>query len=385
MNSVINKYEIDLASNNNYFFVTAIQGDGHSTRYVELSILENQQAYIISEDVQPTIRGTKPDNNTIFNTCEIVGENIIRFEITPQMTAVNGSGQYEIALMSKYQNSTLTTFPFNIVIKRSSIDPNSVTSSNEFTVLVQATLDANKATENANTAADNTNKATADCRDTIKKANDKITEIGNVESDFKAAESIRVSNENTRISNEDARKQAETQRNTTFNQKVTEVNTAKSNAEKATANANTATTNANKATADCNTVIKKATDKITEIGNVEDDFKTAEALRVQQEENRQANENVRKTAETDRQTEFNQKSSAMSAATSGCNEITAEVQRKLANGEFNGKDGAVASLEGGQYVFQIVNDHLCILFEDGTTVPDYKINDSGHLVLDFTY
>lgn len=112
---LIQQYTVDFASSNNFVFVKGIQGDGYGTRYVDIALLNDTQPYLINSDaVVVVIRGTKPDNKAIFNECEILNNNTIRAEITQQMSAVAGKGDYEISIMDKVENRTLTSFPFSL-------------------------------------------------------------------------------------------------------------------------------------------------------------------------------------------------------------------------------------------------------------------------------
>ena len=135
---LIQQYTVDFASNNNFLFVKGIQGDGYGTRYVDISLLNDIQPYIIDPDVvEVVIRGTKPDNKTVFNSCEIINSNTIRAEITQQMSAVAGKSDYEISIIAKEENRTLTSFPFFIMISKSSFDVGYVVSSDEFGLLIE--------------------------------------------------------------------------------------------------------------------------------------------------------------------------------------------------------------------------------------------------------
>lgn len=132
-------YEVDFTrSTNNILFIKGVQGDGYGTRYVDISLMNNGKMYNISADsARVVIRGTKPDNNSIFNECEIISDNIVRVEITQQMAAIPGRGNYEISIISLSENRVLTSFPFFIMISKSAFDSESIISSNEFGLLVQ--------------------------------------------------------------------------------------------------------------------------------------------------------------------------------------------------------------------------------------------------------
>ena len=132
---IIQSYIVDFASNNNFLFVKGVQGDGYQTRYADITLTNNGQPYeLVRESIRVILRGTKPDNKEIFNVCEIIDSNTIRVEITQQMSAIPGKGNYEISIMSTEKNKLLTSFPFFIIISPSSFDVSNLTSTNEFTL-----------------------------------------------------------------------------------------------------------------------------------------------------------------------------------------------------------------------------------------------------------
>jgi len=216
---LIQSYIVDFASNNNFLFVKGVQGDGHSTRYVDITLMNNGQPYELGKDITVVIRGTKPDGKEIFNPCEILDSNTIRVEITQQISAVSGKGSYEISVMSIKENKLLTSFPFFIIISASSFDIGYVTSSNEFKLLlekIRLAEEANKKADQlivkqeelkeeleetidtANDVIDNAVKATTDCIN----ATDEMKQL---HQSLQDAEEIRNQNENIRIENENER------------------------------------------------------------------------------------------------------------------------------------------------------------------------------------
>ena len=172
INSVIQTYTIDFASNNNFLFVKAVQGDGYNTRYVDLILIENNKPYSMNKDsVNVVIRGTKPDGTMIFNTCEVPNSNTVRVSLSPQILAVSGKGNYEISIMSNSTNQVLTSFPFYIVVSPATLDASQFVSTNEFTLLVEKINEATEAAKNANEAADNANTAADSANAAANKAN----------------------------------------------------------------------------------------------------------------------------------------------------------------------------------------------------------------------
>ena len=81
---------------------------GQSDGYI-LPVGVDAYVYQIVPALFPVIAGEADDNNTI------------RVEITQQMSAIAGKGNYEISIISNLENRTLTSFPFFIIISKSSL------------------------------------------------------------------------------------------------------------------------------------------------------------------------------------------------------------------------------------------------------------------------
>ncbi len=259
---LIQSYTVDFASNNNFLFLKTVQGDGHSTRYADISLMNFGQPYTFDQSaVNIVIRGTKPDGTQIFNTCEALDDHTIRFEITQQMSAVAGKVDCEISIMSNSENKTLTSFPFMIIVDPNAADVSYIVSSDEFTLLIEKINAATSSTEDAI-------KATEDMRE--------------LESDVKAAEEIRRENEDTRQSQEDARVKAEEAR--------TKAEDARESAE-TIRNSNEDTRNSNE-----DTRVKAESARVT----AEDSRVKAEEARVNAENTRVEQEDARKSAENQR-------------------------------------------------------------------------------------
>ncbi len=355
---LIQQYTVDFASNNNFLFVKGIQGDGYGTRYVDISLMNNGQPYTVNrEAVTVIIRGTKPDNNMIFNECQILDNNTIRVEITQQMSAVSGRSNYEVSIMSNLENRALTSFPFFIIISKSSFDVGYVTSSNEFGLLVEkinqvhqiqadlsglksemenviqdsneATDNCIEATENAINATQECNNATTDCIAATNTANDTIRAMNQLSNTVSDAEQIRIANENQRIANENERQQSETDRRNAEQQRQDTFASSIRNVTIATANANTAADLAETASTNAN----KATERADNISN--------------------------------------------------------DLENKIASGYFNGKDGkdgidgkdGVITTVEGQIAFEIEEGNLMLYYTDGDNPPDAHIDNDGCLIL----
>lgn len=155
MDVVKQHYIVDLSSNNNFLQLSAMQGDGHSVRYAEIELIENGQAYVIDpEEVDISIMGTKPDTKEIWNICELTDEGYILVEITQQMVAVAGRGEYTIMITHKLENRQLKSFPFFLITVKAPFDPSYIESTDEFQRLVAAIDSSRKDAQTAKEAAE---------------------------------------------------------------------------------------------------------------------------------------------------------------------------------------------------------------------------------------
>ena len=158
MNPIITYITTDLTANNNFNYVRAVQGD-NQTRYVHITLLDNQIPYNMS-DIEPVLRGNKPDGTTIFNHCEISDDGEIIVELTSQILASAGTGKYEIALYkTNGQDEVLTSFPFNIYVSPASFNAGNITSSNEFTELSDIIKNIDNINQNVESAKDSAKNA----------------------------------------------------------------------------------------------------------------------------------------------------------------------------------------------------------------------------------
>ena len=147
MEAIKQHYIIDLSSNNNFVQIAAMQGDGYGVRYIELELIENDKPYVVdATTVDVSIMGTKPDTKEIWNICEVTNEGYILVEITQQMTAVEGRGDYTIVVTHKSQNRQLKSFPFSIFTTKAPFDPSYIESTDEFQRLIAAIDDARSLT-----------------------------------------------------------------------------------------------------------------------------------------------------------------------------------------------------------------------------------------------
>lgn len=388
---LIQQYTVDFASNNNFLFVKGIQGDGYGTRFVDISLLNDAQPYTINpDDVEVVIRGTKPDNKSIFNACEIINDNTIRAEITQQMSAISGKSGYEISIIAKKENRVLTSFPFFIMISKSSFDVGYVVSSDEFGFLVDKInkvntleVDIVKIIEDTLELNEESKFQTESCKTATNEAIEATNSLKDFHSTAEEAENQRIANEEKRQS---------------------DTATAIQNTEKATRDAigkinvmdeleqSIEDAEAERVSAE-NERIQQAID----FANDEETRKANELIRIDHyndsvisEEQRKKDEIIRQNQETKRQEDAQEALSETITATNNANTATAyaksvgdDLVARLNRGEFKGEKGddGVVHTVSGQYAFQIVNDHLIMFYTEGDEPLDMEIDSNGHLIL----
>lgn len=139
------QYVVDQANNNNFFTINTVQGDGHEARYAEFSITNNGYPYEIPSGARVIVKGTKPDGTGIEDDCEVIDTDMIRFEITAQMSAAIGIGTYNISFLTDGEEETvISSFPFYINVTSDTQDPDTVISSDEYQGLVNLMADFQK-------------------------------------------------------------------------------------------------------------------------------------------------------------------------------------------------------------------------------------------------
>ncbi len=378
---LIQQYTVDFASNNNFLFVKGMQGDGYGTRYVDISLVNNGQPYTVnSEAVTVIIRGTKPDTSIIFNECEILDSNTIRVEITQQMSAVAGKGNYEVSIMSNLENRTLTSFPFFIIISKSSFDIGYVVSSNEFGLLVdkinqvhKIQLDLSGLKSDMQDTIKDCEDAKDECIDTTDKAKKIISDMNTLNQNISNAEAQRVLNENNRINAENIRGTKEIERNNAEQIRISNENTRKSAEITRNNNEND------------RAIAENARAVAEEARN------TAEGDREDAEAIRQANEVIRQNQEQTRQTDTataianaNTATANANTATNRANTISADLEYKVATDYYKGepgKDGVITTIDINQLAFEVIDGHLIMTYETGNTdAQKFSINTNGHLI-----
>lgn len=401
MQGIYKHYIIDMSCNNNFVQVPTVQGDGNNVRGFEVELIANNVQYVVDASTTLVwIGGTKPDTKQILNECSITSEGYILVDITQQMAAVAGRGDYSIVLIDKNTNSQLKSFPFYILVTTSAYNASEIVSSNEFQTLTKAIIDVDRLeTEIENSELVRTEAENQRIANEKTRQSNETTRINN-ENNRKSAESKRVTAENLRNTAEQTRENAEVDRNAAEQTRVSNENTRQSNETTRINNENNRKSAENKrATAETNRIAAEETRE------------NAEAIRQANEKERIANETVRQNQENTRQVNTNTaisnaNTSADYAKTQGdyANEqgglanlaatnatsVANDLIEKRDSGYFkgdkgdSGKDGVVTTING-MFAFNINSSgHLILTYSEVDEAPNFSINSSGHLIYSFS-
>lgn len=311
MEGIYKHYIIDMSCNNNFVQIPTVQGDGNNVRGFEVELISNNVQYVIDpENTIVSIAGTKSDTKTIFNSCTVTAEGYILVDITSQMAAVAGRGDYQIVLMDKHTNSQLKSFPFYILTTSASFSANTVTSSDEFGLLVEKTAEAVVAIEE--TAETNRvireNEETRSLNEETRVANENIRVVSEEErvsheEERISAEEARITNEDQRVEDENIRLEAESIRCSSEDERVAKETIRVSNEDMRIANeeqrVEDEVTRLASETVRVNAETARIAAEDERILN-EEIREESEATRIENETQRIASEETRKTKETER-------------------------------------------------------------------------------------
>lgn len=119
----------------------AMQYD-NMTRYAKVALFEEGVVWNVPDGVDGVFVGSKPDG-TYFVYDEIDGEqavtwsdNVVAVALHEQVLAVAGNVVCEVRFYNS-DGKRLTTFPFTIVVQKSAVNDDEVTSSSYFNVLTE--------------------------------------------------------------------------------------------------------------------------------------------------------------------------------------------------------------------------------------------------------
>ncbi len=146
----IKKITAELSGEMLFEYITAIQGDT-SSRYVEITLLNNNRAFVPPSGATAVIRASKPDGTIILNDCEVNTDGTIKAELTGQMLAVCGNVRCQTSIYSS-DGGILTSVPFVVKVVSKSAPDELIESKDEFNALKDAKDIANAASEIASEA-----------------------------------------------------------------------------------------------------------------------------------------------------------------------------------------------------------------------------------------
>lgn len=304
-------YTIDMSSNNNFIQVPSVQGDGNNVRYIRILLVANNTQYIVPENVTAIIAGTKPDTKNIFNNCEIDENGKILVEITSEMAAVPGRGDYQIVLIDTTENSQLKSFPFYLITTQS-FNAKEIVSSNEYQALTEA---LSKALADY-TYVIETCEGIKDETETFAE-NAHISEIASKQSEDNAKDS----EDNAKHSEDNAKNSEDAAKESEINAKASE-NAAALSATNASASETAA------ALSETNAKVSETAAALSEVNakTSEDNAKDSENAALLSETNAKASEDNAKDSENAAKvSEDNAKASELAAATSAVNAENARV------------------------------------------------------------
>lgn len=245
------KQEIDLELNkpSEIQKVHAIQYDNNKA-YIVATVWNNGEQYKLTTDDTIAFVCTKPDGHGINKEAFIDNEGRIIFPIGEQLTVVYGEFPAEFRIFSvTYDDEgeiipvSKATTSFMVWIEKSSLQNNTVISSDDFDTLTKLITEATEVIANANIAIDNAITATSNATNATHEA---IVATNNA--------NTATANANTATVN--------------ANNAADRANEAASNAEIATVDAIEATVNANEAADRANRAAQDAEDVITGTGIV---------------------------------------------------------------------------------------------------------------------
>lgn len=380
MEGIYKHYIIDMSCNNNFVQIPTVQGDGNNVRGFEVELISNNVQYVVDkENTIVAIAGTKPDTKKVLNECQVTEEGYILVDITSQMSAVPGRGDYSIMLMDRKTNSQLKSFPFYILTTES-FNSAELISTNEFQLLVQKINEV----EDVEARASGFEEEVIE-REKIRDANEKQRILKDAE--YAENESTRIQNEESRVNSESLRVQAESDRVVAYEQ-ITQAEIRRTQQEN-NIKSNEETRQSNEAQRLESETNRNDTEAIR-VQN-ENERIANEQQRVSQEKLMAHSESIRQQNEIQRQTTFDDTIESINNAKEYANEqgdrarqISDDLENKIATDYYRGapgKDGVITTVEMNQMAFNVVDGNLILTYEEGNTdAQKFSINDDGELI-----
>lgn len=298
--SYVKKITLDVSGGVSNRVIEAKQGDINS-RYLQITLIQNDKPFIIPENTTVRIGGTKPDGHCFLNDGDIYN-NAVYVELTEQMLAVGGREKCDVSLYNGTRRLSSVTFHIDITVEP--YDEGKIQSDDEYTSLTEALSRVDSADAIAEGALEKSEQAL-----------NNLDVLNAAELNRENAETLRVQAEQDRSSAESKRVIAEATRNTAEQTRANNENT-RATAEAIRANAEIARVNSenSRVTAETARVTAETSrnDAETSRGtaeglrdSAEKERASAELSRVSAENTRKSNEQTRQNQEVQRQAAYN--------------------------------------------------------------------------------
>lgn len=138
MRDSIYRFTLDVHDISSQVQIVAKKND--NARTIKTNLMEYGKPYVIEEGCRAVIMIKKPDDNILFNDCDISGSEI-RYEFTEQTTSVDGLCECEIRLFDP-EGETITSPRFTMLVNDTVYDAGQIESTSEFKVLTDAIASA---------------------------------------------------------------------------------------------------------------------------------------------------------------------------------------------------------------------------------------------------
>ena len=161
----ITTYNLTLDLQRSLHQVLVMKEGDHNSRKVIITFTENGQPFSLG-DCSIDVRWRKPDQNIITPVCKKEDESSASFLCTEQMLLVPGIANVDAHIYNR-DGLQLSTMPFQVSIKRSSVSNSELTSSSEFQSLTKLMEDFQKEHNNVKTEV---NRLKTDAENASKKS-----------------------------------------------------------------------------------------------------------------------------------------------------------------------------------------------------------------------
>lgn len=136
---VVTQITLELNGLNKHEYVVIKQGDINS-RKIMVKLMDNGRVYLLNNQYKAQLFLTKPDGFEVYVDC-IISNNYIILELTEQMLTTAGEALGEILIIDKNTSQLLKSATIVFVILPSEFNNSSITSSNEYNVLLKKIID----------------------------------------------------------------------------------------------------------------------------------------------------------------------------------------------------------------------------------------------------